>query len=156
METQAVEIIETEIQLPETMSYNHSRLIHRLSLLLSVYEDQYDVLPELEFELRVGRLKPDVALLPKQAVDWELDIVRFPHPPVTAIEILSPTQAMDGLVLKIRQGYFSSGVQSAWLVLPTIRTISVYLPNQPVTTFNGGILRDPATGVELALDALFG
>ena len=156
METQAVEIIETEIQLPETMSYNHSRLIHRLSLLLSVYEDQYDVLPELEFELSVGRLKPDVALLPKQAVDWELDIVRFPHPPVTAIEILSPTQAMDGLVLKIRQGYFSSGVQSAWLVLPTIRTISVYLPNQPVTTFNGGILRDPATGVELALDALFG
>ena len=156
METQAVEIIETEIQLPETMSYNHSRLIHRLSLLLSVYEDQYDVLPELEFELSTGRLKPDVALLPKQAVDWELDIVRFPHPPVTAIEILSPTQAMDGLVLKIRQGYFSSGVQSAWLVLPTIRTISVYLPNQPVTTFNGGILRDPATGVELALDALFG
>lgn len=156
METQAVEIIETEIQLPETMSYNHSRLIYRLSLLLSVYEDQYDVLPELEFELSTGRLKPDVALLPKQAVDWELDIVRFPHPPVTAIEILSPTQAMDGLVLKIRQGYFSSGVQSAWLVLPTIRTISVYLPNQPVTTFNGGILRDPATGVELALDALFG
>ena len=156
METQAVEIIETEIQLPETMSYNHSRLIHRLSLLLSIYEDQYDVLPELEFELSTGRLKPDMALLPKQAVDWELDIVRFPHPPVTAIEILSPTQTMDGLVLKIRQGYFSSGVQSAWLVLPTIRTISVYLPNQPVTTFNGGILRDPATGVELALDALFG
>ncbi len=156
METQAVEIIETEIQLPETMSYNHSRLIHRLSLLLSVYEDRYDVLPELEFELSTGRLKPDVALLPKQAVDWELDIVRFPHPPVTAIEILSPTQAMDGLVLKIRQGYFSSGVQSAWLVLPTIRTISVYLPNQPVTTFNAGVLRDPATGVELALDALFG
>ena len=62
---------------------------------------------------------------------------------------------MDGLVIKIRQGYFASGVQSAWLVLPAIRTVSVYVPNQPVMTFNAGLMRDPATGVELTLDALF-
>jgi len=155
METQATEITETETLLEQAMSFNHSRLIHRLSVLLSAYEDRYDVLPELEFELAAGRLKPDVALLTKQAVDWEMDIVRFPHPPITAIEILSPTQALDGLVAKIRHGYFTSGVQSAWLIVPVLRTITIYIPGQAAVAVNSGSARDTVTGVEIELDALF-
>ncbi len=155
MNTQASEIIETEVVLEEAMSANHSRLIHRLSVALLPYEDRYDIMPELEFELVAGRLKPDVALVIKQPYDWEKDVVRYPAPPVTAIEIISPTQSMDGLVTKIREGYFSSGVQSAWLVLPTTRTINLYLPNQPVQVLTSGILRDPASGVEIEIDWLF-
>ena len=91
METQAVEIIETEVPLEKAMSLNHSRLTSRLVALLLPYEDQYDILPELEFELAAGRLKPDVAVLPQLHYNWEKDIIRYPHPPITAIEILSPT-----------------------------------------------------------------
>ena len=155
METQAVEIIETEVPLEKAMSLNHSRLTSRLVALLLPYEDQYDILPELEFELEAGRLKPDVAVLPQLHYNWEKDIIRYPHPPITAIEILSPTQSLDSLIVKIREGYLPSGVQSAWLVLPGIRTINLYLPNQPVVTFNSGTLRDPATGIELLLETVF-
>ena len=155
METQAVEIIETEILLEETMSMNHSRLIGRLYLLLSAYSDQYDIMVELEFELEEGRLKPDVAVLPKSAYDWEADIIRCPTPPITAIEVVSPTQSFDSLVAKIRQQYFPSGVQSAWLVLPAGRTVYVLLPGQPMQAVAGGPLRDPATGLEVNLDELF-
>ena len=155
METQAVEIIETEVPLEKAMSLNHSRLTSRLVALLLPYEDQYDILPELEFELAAGRLKPDVAVLPQLHYNWEKDIIRYPHPPITAIEILSPTQSLDSLIVKIREGYLPSGVQSAWLVLPGIRTINLYLPNQPVVTFNSGTLRDPATGIELLLETVF-
>ena len=155
MQTQAIEVIETEVVLEEAMSANHSRLIHRLGVALLPYEDRYDIMPELEFELAAGRLKPDVALITKQPYDWEMDIVRYPDPPVTAIEIISPTQSMDGLVAKIRLGYFSSGVLSAWLVLPTTRTINLYLPNQPVQVLSSGILRDPASGVEIEIEKLF-
>ena len=155
MDTQALEIIETEVVLEETRSANHSRLIHRLGVALLPYEDRYDIMPELEFELAAGRLKPDVALVTKQPYDWEKDIVRYPDPPVTAIEIISPTQSMDGLVIKIREGYFRSGVQSAWLVLPTTRTINLYLPGQPVQVLTAGTLRDPASGVEVEIDWLF-
>ena len=80
METQAIEIIETEVVLEKAMSLNHSRLIHRISVALLPYEDQYDILPELEFELSAGRLKPNVAILPRLTYDWEADIIRFPNP----------------------------------------------------------------------------
>ena len=155
METQAIEIIETEVVLEEVTSLNHSRLINRLTVLLTAYEEQFDILPELEFELSTGRLKPDVAILPRLAYDWEADIIRYPNPPITAIEIISPTQSFDSLVAKIRQLYFPSGVQSAWLVLPTVRSIFLFLPGQPALTVSGGMLRDPVTGIELVMDAIF-
>lgn len=154
MNTQAVEIIETEVVLEKTMSLNHSRLIGRLTLLLSAYE-ALDILPELEFELSAGRLKPDVAILPRLTYDWEADVIRYPNPPITAIEVLSPTQSVDGLVTKIRNFYFPSGVQSAWLILPVLRTIYLFLPGQPVKVLAEGTLHDPAAQVDIALADIF-
>jgi hypothetical protein len=52
-------------------------------------------------------------------------------------------------------GYLASGVQSAWLVLPAIRSIILYLRGLPVQLVSEGALRDPATGVELELSAVF-
>ena len=69
MKTQAIEVVETDIMLEEAWSANHSRLIHRLGVALLPYEERYDIMPELEFELSAGRLKPDVALLTKQPYD---------------------------------------------------------------------------------------
>ena len=137
------------------MSLNHSRLINRLTILLSAYEEQYDILPELEFELSAGRLKPDVAILPRLQYDWEADIIRYPNPPITAIEILSPTQSFDSLVAKIRQQYFPSGVQSAWLVVPSVRNIYLFLPNQAAEVVATGVLYDPVAKVEITLSSLF-
>ena len=113
MERRAVEITEIETPLQETWSLNHSRLTYRLCVLLAAYEAQYDVLPELELELAVGRAKPDVSVYGNLAFNWEEDVVRYPVPPITAIEILSPTQAFDELVGKIRKVYVPGGVQSA-------------------------------------------
>ena len=156
MQTQAVDIIETEVVLEEAMSLNHARLTTRItSLLFAAYESRFNILTELEFELSTGRYKPDVAILPQLAYDWERDIIRYPKPPITAIEIISPTQSLDGLIEKIRAGYLASGVQSAWLVLPAIRSVSLYLPNKPAQLISTGTLHDPATGVELELEAIF-
>lgn len=155
MSTQVVEITEAEVPLEETTSANHSRLIHRLSVLLVPYEDRYDIMPELEFELRAGRLKPDVAIVAKQPYDWEKDIVRYTDPPVTAVEILSPTQSLDSLVSKIREGYFPSGAQSAWLIAPAVKTIYLFLPNQAAQVITSGTLQDPVSGIELPVSAIF-
>lgn len=124
-------------------------------MALLPYEEQYDILPELEFELSAGRLKPNVAILPRQTYDYEADIIRYPEPPITAIEIISPTQSLDGLISKIRNQYFPSGVQSAWLVLPGLRAINLFLPGQPAIIVSSGTLRDPASGVEVVLDTIF-
>ncbi len=155
MDTQAIEIIETEVVLEEAMSFNHSRLIGRLNVLLATYEAEYDILPELEFELSTGRLKPDVAIMPRQAYNWEKDIIRYPSPPTTAIEILSPTQALDLLITKIREFYFPAGVQSAWLIAPAVKSVYLFLPAQPAQVFGSGILHDPVTQFKVSLEDLF-
>lgn len=155
MESQAIEIIETEVVLEEAMSLNHSRLIHRISVALLPYEEQYDILPELEFDLSTGRLQPDVALLPRLTYDWRADIIRYPEPPTTAIEILSPTQSFDYLVNKIYNQYFPAGVKSAWLVVPSVRNIYLFVPGQPDVVVSAGSLRDPASGVEVELATIF-
>lgn len=155
MNTQAIEIIETEVVLEEVMSLNHSRLIHRISVALLPYEDRYDILPELEFELSAGRLKPDVAIVPRQRYDYRRDVLRLVEPPTTAIEILSPTQSFDALVSKIQDYYLPAGVKSGWLVLPTVQMVYVFLPDQAPQVFTTGTLHDPATGVEVTLTDIF-
>jgi len=155
MDLQAVEITEIETPLEETMSLNHSRLTYRISVLLSVYDEQYDIMPELELELSSGRAKPDISIFQNLVFNWEEDIIRYTLPPITAIEILSPTQAYDALTSKIRKIYFPSGVQSAWIVMPSVKTIQLFLPDQPVQYFTDGIFIDPSTGVEIDLKLMF-
>ena len=156
METQAVEVIETEVVLEEAMSLNHARLTSRITWLLSAaYDDQYDVLAELEFELSTGRLKPDVSIIPKQIYNWREDIIRFLHPPITAIEILSPTQAFDAVATKINKLYFPAGVQSAWLVVPFVKTVHLFLADGSINTVTSGTLHDPACNVSLEMSAVF-
>ncbi len=155
METQAVESSEVETPLRESGSLNHSRLTYRMCVLLAAYEAQYDILPELELELSAGRAKPDVSVYRNLTFDWEEDVVRYTVPPITAIEILSPTQAFDELVSKIRKVYFPGGVQSAWLVVPTIKAVHLFTPDQPVQIFTQGAFTDPATGIVLDLADIF-
>ena len=157
MDTQAIEIIETEVVLEKAISLNHSRLISRLTWQLSAaYEQQYDVLAELEFELSTGNFKPDVAVISKWSYNWQEDLIRFPHPPITAIEVLSPTQAFDAVASKIVKYYLPAGVRSAWLIVPFIKTIYIFSPDGTVTSFApGSTLRDPASNIEVNLDLLF-
>ncbi|GEM_PF-6170491 len=56
--------------------------------------------------------------------EWYFNLwhVKFP---LCVIEILSPTQSLNELTTKAK-GYFQHGVQSCWIVLPTMSNIYVY------------------------------
>lgn len=155
MDLRAVEITEIETPLEETISLNHSRLTYRLSVLLSVYDAKFDVMPELELELFSGRVKPDISIFQNLVFNWEEDIILYTEPPITAIEILSPTQAYDALTGKIRKIYFPSGVQSAWIVMPSVKTLQLFLPDNSVQYFTDSLFVDPVTNIELDLKMVF-
>ncbi|MBO0930145.1 Uma2 family endonuclease [Fibrella aquatilis] len=154
METNAFDLIE-EYQSEDIMSLNHSKLIHRLSVALDRYEETYDILPELELELPTGKCKPDVAIFPNLPVDWLNDVIYYNQPPIIAIEILSPKQALTDLTDKAYKQYFPGGVQAVWIIVPTTRIIQTLLPDGSIQTIASGILRDPVTGIELDLGYLF-
>ena len=154
MESPAVDLIE-EFHSEDIMSVNHSKLIHRLSVALDQYEEQYDILPQLELELPTGKCKPDVSVFPKLAVDWLNDVIFYTKPPIIAIEILSPKQALTELTDKAYKQYFPAGVQAVWLVIPVLQIIHVLLPDGSKQVFAAGRLQDPVTRVELDLTYLF-
>lgn len=66
MEESSVDLIEEfqteDIIAPANRSYNHAKLTYRLSKSFGRYDEKFDILPELEFELSHGRAKPDVAV----------------------------------------------------------------------------------------------
>jgi Uma2 family endonuclease len=153
MDTTVLEIGETQTE--KSMSLNHSRLAYRLGNLLSKYETKYDILPELDFELIGNKAKPDIAICNKMPVDWLHDVIRLNEPPVTVIEILSPKQAYNDLTDKMYDTYFRAGVQSVWIILPTVKTLQLFIQGQTVKHFNDTVFNDPVNGIEVDIKELF-
>ncbi len=154
MESPSFDLIE-EFHSEDIMSYNHSKIIHRLSVALDRYDDEYDILPELELELATGKCKPDVSVFPKRSEDWENDIIFYSQPPIVAIEIQSPKQATTDITGKMNAVYFPAGVQSVWIIIPPLQMVQVRTLNGGKTTYTDGIVKDPATGFEIPFNKIF-
>jgi Uma2 family endonuclease len=154
METPYHDVIE-EYQSEDIMSVNHSKLIHRLSVALNRYEDQYDILPELELDLTTGKCKPDISIFPKLPDDWENDIIFYAKPPIIAIEIQSPKQATADITSKINAVYFPAGVQSVWIVVPPLQMVQIRTGDGQKITYTHGVIKDPVTGFDVHFDQLF-
>ncbi|MFN8346333.1 MAG: Uma2 family endonuclease [Spirosomataceae bacterium] len=154
METIPFDLIE-EYQTEDIMSVNHSRTIQRISFYLERYDDLYDILPELEMKLNGKPVKPDVSVYPNLPEDWDTDVIFITEPPLVAIEVLSPKQAMTDITDKINTIYFPAGVQSVWIVVPLLQTITIRTPDGQKLTFSDGIIKDPVIGIEIPFNQIF-
>jgi Uma2 family endonuclease len=137
-------------------SYNHSELQSRLAfLLMSVYRDQYSILTELDFDFASGKTRPDLCIMPKRKANWLVDEIIVRDVPMTTIEILSPEQSLSSLTDRIYKKHFPAGVKTVWLVVPTVQTVSILLPDGQQVNVSVGLVKDPVTGIELALADIF-
>jgi Uma2 family endonuclease len=152
METAVLEL--EEFQTEDIMSYNHAKITYRLTKMLSRFDETYDILPELEFELSHGRAKPDVAVCLPNKINWLRDIIRPTQPPLLAIEILSPRQALTDLTDKCLDVYFPSGVPTVWVIIPQFKQITVMTISEEKNIYEG-ILYEESTGISLNLAELF-
>ncbi len=137
-------------------SLNHAKLQALIAAYFVVnYGDIYDIFTEIEVELLDKRAVPDLAIYPIQATDWESDVIRRTDAPILTIEILSPKQALDDILSKIRTIYFPGGVQSSWVVIPAMRTISVMTLDKKIKSYTEGIVNDEVSGFEIDLNKIF-
>lgn len=150
-----VEISDYEIERGKPMpSNNHSLIQVKIILALAKYQIQFNIHSELTFELNMERFTPDVSLMPKQALDVQHDVIAIDTAPITAIEILSPTQILGDLIIKM-QKMIDNGTQSVWIIIPPTKTVYIFNNKKEQSTFLEGNIIDKATGVEIAMDALF-
>lgn len=158
METLApVELSQYELERGKpTPSLKHAFIQRNLLLqLTNSLSSDYVLLPELSLALDEQKAVPDLSVFLRSAFDFNVEQITVSLIPITAIEILSPTQVIAELTEKSRR-YFAAGVKSYWLVLPELRGIAVYSePNKYKYFYNGQTLTDPATGIEMAVSPLF-
>ena len=136
----------------------HGRLQAKLIGLLYVSCGKtHTIYSELSITLAplFAKQVPDVAIYEGLTPYPVTDDISVSEAPLIAVEILSPTQGMDELTDKIK-GYLKDGVKSCWLILPGLRSIAISATPGVYQTFDYlETLRDPITGIELDLSALF-
>ena len=121
----------------------------------SRYRHQYRVLSELALATIPDGTTPDVVIYPNFDLDYANRTARRADPPLVSIEIQSPSQSLEFMVEKTMI-YFSFGVKSCWIVLPSIKAIMVYTePGRYQFFHDEDILTDLNTGVELSLVDVF-
>jgi len=135
-------------------SLNHSTVQSNLIVALAKYRSQYSFLPELTLKLNGESFTPDICVYPKRKSNWQQDARSLTEAPITTVEILSPSQAIDTFQIKFA-AYFAAGVQSCWLVQPFVETIFIFTPDGKIAVFHEGTLTDPATGITLDIGEIF-
>lgn len=114
---------------------------------------EYRIYTELSILIDAVEYKPDVSAYPYQELDKKHDIIKMEQLPISAIEIVSPTQLPQTIVTKIEL-YLHAGVQSCWMVVPYPSTITVYTADTEHTFFDGNIV-DPVLGIEFPFKHVF-
>ena len=132
----------------------HSFVQLRLGGAFLKYEEDYTAFSELTLELNGEEVTPDLAVYPKMNIDLTRDEVRLTDPPLLAVEIASPTQGSQVLLDKI-EFLLDAGVKSCWLVQPALRTITTFDHDMRSKTYSEGVVTDPATGIEIAIEDVF-
>ena len=147
-------------------SLNHSIAQARLTSLLS---NDKRFTPAVELSLDISQidlsqfaikakdeLKPDLCCYPDSVGLRFDDPLKMSEMPLLIVEILSPRQAIDDILAKFKV-YFALGIKSCWLVMPTIKSISVYLQLDNFQTFgtNDTELVDDGLDIHLPLENIF-
>ena len=135
-------------------SFNHgiaqANLIFALNLAC---RDRFSIASELSLASEPP-MTPDVSVCNMRQPDWLHDEIRVAEAPLTAIEIVSPSQSITDFIPRIEY-YFQFGVQSVWLVQPPLKQVAVFTPDMEPKVFIEGEVVDPALGVKIALKEIF-
>jgi Uma2 family endonuclease len=97
--------------------------------------------------------KPELKSKPKRLDD---DILKVSAMPSLAIEVLSPRQTITELLNKFN-AFFALGIQSCWLVMPSIEIIKIYSQQGAYKSFdmNDTEIVDEVLDIHLPIQKIF-
>ena len=119
------------------------------------YRDQFNIESEVTLDTQPKSSTPDICIFPKKMLVWENLASKAQDMPLTTIEIQSPSQSPEDLIQKARDYYFPAGVQSAWIVIPTLKAIRILLPGNHSLLFISGEANDPTNGIRIPVEKIF-
>jgi Uma2 family endonuclease len=139
-------------------SPNHAIIQGNLLFQLNLqYQKKYSFLPEVSLSLPgIPVAVPDISVYPKLTADFLHDIGTMTESPWSIIEIISPSQSTDEVLLKFER-CFNAGVRSCWLVIPGLKAIAVYAKADHYQFYTSDmLLQDKELDIELPMQPIFG
>ena len=116
--------------------------------------EKYYLFSELSLLIDGKEYKPDVCVYPHEKVSWRPEILRMEVLPLTAIEILSPTQPYLDLLEK-KDVYLNAGVQSVWIVNPFQKAVTLLYQGQEQNFAKADVVTDKKLDITLPLNDIF-
>ena len=121
--------------------FNDDRFVVLVELSLDA--GQIDLSPfglktktDMKPDLCVYKRQPEPKLTkPLQPKRLNTDVLRVTKMPLLAIEVLAPSQSVNELLMKF-DAYFALGIQSCWLVMPSLEEVKVYSQQGTCQTFD--------------------
>lgn len=156
MITKTVEISEYEFERGKPMpSLQHAGIQSNILVQLHLkYSTEYQILSESNIELNGELFVPDLSIFKKFNINYNEVNIRYNKPPLLAIEILSPTQSVVDLIVKMKK-MIDNGVKSYWLVEPSTKTIFVFNHKKEQTTFISGLIIDKELDISIDMSEIF-
>ncbi|PIO47761.1 MAG: hypothetical protein CMR00_08740 [[Chlorobium] sp. 445] len=157
MKTQVLDTLsDYELERGKPMpNFNHGYI--QANLIVSLrqqYGKQFSVVSEVSIPTPTASVTPDVLVFNKRPVNWLEIKPELAEPPILAVEIQSPSQAMETLLEKVK-ALLEIGVKSVWVIQPALQTVSVFTAFAPPKTFVQGTVSDHTSGIELSLAEIF-
>jgi Uma2 family endonuclease len=119
------------------------------------YGKLYETFPELRLSLEDWDSVPDICLYKKKENDFSEDETEVTETPLCAVEILSPTQSLNDLIVKAGK-YFEKGVLSCWLAIPVLKNIYVFESREVYEMYRfNEILIDKKLNISIPLAEVF-
>jgi len=148
------QISEYELERGKPMpSFEHGMTQRQFILSLDRYPDIWAI-PELSLDLQGFKRVPDIAIFLKQTLQGRKKGLPVTVPPILAIEILSPKQALADLFEKADE-YLLHGVEAVWIVIPEIQSITVCTKNEKQKTYTTGDVQHTSAGITINIEQLF-
>lgn len=121
----------------------------------SSYGKEYSVASEVSLATIPIGSTPDLVIYPKRNLNFINEPAKQTEPPLVTIEIQSPSQSNEEMVVKAYK-YLEFGVKSSWIVYPAMKAVAVYsAPDEYEFFRDDELLKDEATGIEVDLSKVF-
>jgi len=155
--SETLEVVsEYEIERNKPMpSLNHASIQSNLIMEFAAFRNEFRIASELSLALADWPSVPDICIFPKSPLNLREDVTSVTEPPLCAIEISSPSQSTDQMRQKVEK-YFEHGVQSCWIVFPSLANIYVFSSPDDYEIYRSHeTLQDTILGISLPLKEVF-
>ncbi len=116
---------------------------------------QFRIASEVALNTAPAGSTPDLVVYPRQKLNFLTEPAKRDDAPILTVEIQSPSQSTDEMVEKTYR-YFEFGVQSCWIVVPSVRGVFVYQRNGLYEYFHHDeVLTDTVLEIQISLSKIF-